>query len=255
VKINNVIALVTGGASGLGEAVVRDIVKAGGAAVILDTAVERGEALAGELGDRALFRKTDVTNEDNVKQAIGDAVKKFGSINAAVNCAGLSSAVKTVSSKGPFPLDHFELIIKINLTGTFNIIRLAAASMAENKPLEGGERGVIINTASIAAFDGQVGQAAYSASKAGVVGMTLPIARDLASYGIRINTIAPGIFETPMAQQLPEGVRTSLENQVPFPKRFGKPGEFSSLVLQIIENQMINGETIRIDGGIRMSAK
>jgi len=255
VKINNSIALVTGGASGLGEAVVREIIKAGGAAAILDTAEERGTTLAAELGDRALFVKTDVTNEDNVKQSIDAAVKKFGSINTAVSCAGLASATKTVSKKGPFPLDHFELIIKINLTGTFNVIRLAAAAMTGNTPGEGEERGVIINTASIAAFDGQMGQAAYSASKAGIVGMTLPIARDLASYGIRINTVAPGIFETPMSQLMPEAVRTSLENQVPFPKRFGMPEEFASLVLHLIENQMINGETIRIDGAIRMAAK
>lgn len=254
-KINNIIALVTGGASGLGEAVVRDILKGGGAAAILDTDADRGEALSKELGNRAVFVKTDVTNEENVKSSIDTAIKTFGSINAAVSCAGIASATKTVSSKGPFPLDHFELIIKINLTGTFNIIRLAAAAMTGNTPGEGGERGVIVNTASIAAFDGQMGQAAYSASKAGIVGMTLPIARDLASYGIRINTVAPGIFETPMSQLMPETVRSSLENQVPFPKRFGLPGEFSSLVIHIIENQMINGETIRIDGAIRMAAK
>ncbi len=254
-KINNVIALVTGGASGLGEAVVKDIVRSGGSAAILDMAEERGRALAGEMGGSAIFVKTNVAGEEDVLRAIEAAVSKFGSINTVVNCAGIASATKTVSTKGPFPLDLFELTLKINLTGTFNVIRLAASEMVNNSPVEGGERGVIINTASIAAYDGQVGQAAYSASKAGIVGMTLPIARELAPFGIRVNTIAPGIFDTPMARLMPEPVRKSLENQVPFPKRFGLPEEFAALVAHIIENQMINGETIRIDGAIRMAAK
>jgi NAD(P)-dependent dehydrogenase (short-subunit alcohol dehydrogenase family) len=254
-KIQDVNALVTGGASGLGESVAREIVRAGGCVAILDMAEERSAALAKELGEGAIFVKTNVACEEDVVRAIGQAVKKFGSVNAAVNCAGIASATKTVSGRGPFPLDHFEMTIKINLTGTFNVIRLAAAEMIGNAPGEDGERGVIVNTASIAAFEGQMGQAAYSASKAGIVGMTLPVARDLAPYGIRVNTVAPGIFDTPMARLMPEAVRASLEAQVPFPKRFGTPEEFASLVLHIIENRMINGETIRIDGAIRMAAK
>lgn len=254
-KCETVHALVTGGASGLGEAAVRSIVKGGGRAAILDMADDKGSALAKELGNAAIFHKTDVASENDVSAAIQAAVSAFGSVNAVVNCAGIATAAKTVSGKGPFPLDLFELTLRVNLIGTFNVIRLAAAQMAKNAPTPDGERGVIINTASVAAFDGQVGQAAYSASKAGIVGMTLPIARDLAAYGIRNNTIAPGIFETPMATLMPDSLKQSLISQVPFPSRFGRPEEFAGLVIHIIENAFINGETIRIDGAVRMAPK
>jgi 3-hydroxyacyl-CoA dehydrogenase / 3-hydroxy-2-methylbutyryl-CoA dehydrogenase len=254
-KLSTIIAIVTGGASGLGEATVRSIVSAGGRAAILDMAEDKGTALAGELGDKTLFIKTDVANEAEVTRAIAATVEKFGSLNAAINCAGIASASKTVGGKGPFPLNLFELTIRVNLIGTFNVIRLAAAKMAENTPDGDGERGVIVNTASVAAFDGQIGQADYSASKAGIVGMPLPVARDLASLGIRNNTIAPGIFETPMTQLMPDAMRQTLIGQVPFPSRFGRSEEFASLVMHLIENSMINGETIRIDGAVRMSPK
>lgn len=251
----NVNALVTGGASGLGEAAVRSIIRLGGRAAILDMAEDKGTALAGELGGSAIFHKTDVSSESEVGSAIAAAIGKFGSVNTVVNCAGIATAAKTVSSKGPFPLNLFELTLRVNLIGTFNVIRLASVEMAKNAPTGEGERGVIINTASVAAYDGQMGQAAYSASKAGIVGMTLPIARDLAASGIRCNTIAPGIFETPMAMLMPDTLKQSLISQVPFPSRFGRPDEFAALVQHIIENAFINGETIRIDGAVRMAPK
>lgn len=254
-NINEVIAIVTGGASGLGESVVRKIAKNGGKAVILDLNEEQGVALSNELGDNVIFCRTDVSSESDVQNAVDAAVEKFGSINVAVSAAGILTAGKTVGKNGPFPLENFDKTIKINLTGTFNVIRLAAAKMAENNPDENGQRGVIISTASVAAFDGQMGQAAYSASKGGIVGMTLPIARDLSSLGIRNVTIAPGIFETPMMSAAPEKVRQSLIDQIPFPKRFGIPDEFASMVAHIIENTMLNGETIRLDGAVRMGLK
>jgi NAD(P)-dependent dehydrogenase (short-subunit alcohol dehydrogenase family) len=254
-KISGVSALVTGGASGLGEAVVRAIVAAGGSAAILDLADDKGGKLEAELGGRALYCKTDVTSENDVTQAIELVTRKFGMINVAVNSAGITVSGRTVGKKGPMDLKQFERAISINLVGTFNVIRLAAMKMSGNAPNEDGERGVIINTASIAAYDGQIGQAAYAASKGGVVGMTLPIARDLASYGIRNVTIAPGIFDTPMMASFPEEVRTSLGQSIPFPQRLGRPDEFAGMVIHVIENSMLNGETIRLDGALRMAPK
>jgi 3-hydroxyacyl-CoA dehydrogenase / 3-hydroxy-2-methylbutyryl-CoA dehydrogenase len=254
-KISDVAAIVTGGASGLGEAVVRDIIAKGGKAAMLDLNEERGRLLERELGGGTVFCKTDVASEADVAQAIAQAVKKFGKITAAINSAGISAAARTIGKKGPMDLKQFEMIVRINLIGTFNVIRLAAARMAGNDPTAEGERGVIVNTSSIAAFDGQIGQAAYAASKGGIVGMTLPIARDLSSSGIRNVTIAPGIFDTPMMASFPEDLRTALGQTVPFPPRLGRPGEFSALVLHVIENVMINGETIRLDGALRMPPK
>ncbi|MBW3112671.1 3-hydroxyacyl-CoA dehydrogenase [Bacillus sp. MCCB 382] len=254
-KISESIAIVTGGASGLGEATVRQIIKAGGKAAILDLSEERGHSLVEELGDRSLFVRTDVTSEEEVSHGIHKAVEYFGTINTVVNCAGIGIASKLLSRKGVHSLDMFSKVISINLIGTFNVIRLASEHMAKNEPNELGERGVIINTASVAAFEGQIGQAAYSASKGGVVGMTLPIARELASYGIRVMTIAPGLFHTPMFESLPEEAVESLGKMVPFPKRLGHPDEYARLVGSIMENTMLNGETIRLDGAIRMQPK
>ncbi|WP_201715687.1 3-hydroxyacyl-CoA dehydrogenase [Rossellomorea arthrocnemi] len=254
-KISESIAIVTGGASGLGEGTVRQIIKAGGKAAILDVSDERGQSLAVELGERSIFVRTDVTSEKDVSNAIHKVVESFGTINTVVNCAGIGMASKLLSRKGIHSLDTFSKVISINLIGTFNVIRLASELMAKNDPNELGERGVIINTASVAAFEGQIGQAAYSASKGGVVGMTLPIARELASYGIRVMTIAPGLFHTPMFESLPEEAVESLGKMVPFPKRLGRPDEYAQLVESILSNQMLNGETIRLDGGIRMQPK
>jgi 3-hydroxyacyl-CoA dehydrogenase / 3-hydroxy-2-methylbutyryl-CoA dehydrogenase len=254
-RIQDSIALVTGGASGLGEATVRNIVKNGGKAAILDLSEERGTTLAEELGENAVFYKTNVTSEEEVQNAIHSAIAQFGSINTVVNCAGIAVAEKTVGRNQPHSFDHFKKVIEINLIGTFNVIRLAAAQMVNNQPNQEGERGVIINTASVAAFDGQIGQAAYSASKGGVVGMTLPIARDLAKSGIRVMTIAPGLIETPLFASLTEQAKAALESQVPFPSRLGRPSEYAQLTQSIIENVMLNGETIRLDGAIRMAPR
>lgn len=252
-RIQESIALVTGGASGLGEATVRNIVKNGGKAAILDLSEERGTSLVEELGENAVFYKTNVTSEEDVQHAIDSAISRFGSINTVVNCAGIAVAEKTVGrNSSAHSFDSFKKVIEINLIGTFNVIRLAAAQMVNNQPNQEGERGVIINTASVAAFDGQMGQAAYSASKGGVVGMTLPIARDLAKSGIRVMTIAPGIIETPLFASLSEQAKAALESQVPFPSRLGHPSEYAQLTQSIIENVMLNGETIRLDGAIRM---
>jgi NAD(P)-dependent dehydrogenase (short-subunit alcohol dehydrogenase family) len=251
-KIDGCVALVTGGASGLGEATVRTIVAGGGRAVILDRPGSAGEELARELGGRALFTPADVTSADQVGVAVARAVERFSALHVAVNCAGVGAAMRTVTKQGPMPLEIFERVIAINLTGTFNVLRLAAAQMATNAPGPDGERGVIVNTASAAAFDGQIGQAAYSASKGGVVAMTLPIARDLASLGIRVVTIAPGTFDTPMLAMLPEEQRRALAAQIPFPSRLGRPAEFAALACHIVENVMLNGETIRLDGALRM---
>lgn len=248
-------AVVTGGASGLGEATVRKIIKNGGKAAILDLSEERGKALVEELGNNAIFIKTDITSENEVSNAISKAVEEFGFINSVVNCAGIGIAAKLLSRKGVHSLDLFSKVISVNLIGTFNVIRLASEQMAKNEPNEHGERGVMINTASVAAFDGQIGQAAYSASKGGVVGMTLPIARELAAYGIRVMTIAPGLFHTPMFDTLPAEARDSLGKMVPFPQRLGYPEEYAQLVESIIANPMLNGETIRLDGAIRMQPK
>lgn len=251
-RLQDSIALVTGGASGLGEATVRNIVKNGGKAAILDLSEERGTRLAGELGENTVFYKTNVTSEEEVQQTIDSAIAQFGSINTVVNCAGIAVAEKTVGRNTAHSFESFKKVIEINLIGTFNVIRLAAEKMVNYQPNQEGERGVIINTASVAAFDGQIGQAAYSASKGGVVGLTLPIARDLAKYGIRVMTIAPGLIETPLFASLSEQAKTALESQVPFPSRLGRPSEYAQLTQSIIENVMLNGETIRLDGAIRM---
>lgn len=248
-------ALVTGGASGLGEASVRRLASLGANVIIIDRDADRGMAVAKELGHVARFAKADVTSEADIQGAIDLAQKEFGAVNILVNCAGVGMAMRTTSKNGPHPLEVFETVIKINLIGTFNCIRLVATAMETNTPNTHGERGVIVNTASVAAYDGQIGQAAYSASKGGIVGMTLPIARDLARSGIRVVTIAPGLFNTPLLAALPEEARLSLGQQVPFPSRLGEPSEYALLVSSIIENPMLNGEVIRLDGAIRMAPK
>jgi len=243
--------LVTGGASGLGAACVRLLSGLGAKVVIADLSSETGSALAAELGDAVVFVKTNVAEEESSQAAVKAAVDTFGGLHVAVNCAGIGIAERVLGKDGPHSLASFSKVIQVNLIGTFNIIRLAAAAMSTNEADEGGERGVIITTASVAAFDGQIGQAAYSASKGGVVGMTLPIARELARYGIRVMTIAPGLFDTPLLG----GLRISLGQQVPFPSRLGRPDEYAALARHIIENQMLNGEVIRLDGGIRMQPR
>jgi NAD(P)-dependent dehydrogenase (short-subunit alcohol dehydrogenase family) len=253
--IQNSTFIISGGASGLGAATAKLLVDNGARVVLADVNTETGEQTAGALGDRALFVPTDVTDEDSVQQAVTAALDTFGSLSGAVNCAGIGTAERVLGRQGPHDFAHFKRVITINLIGTFNVIRLAAAAMSENEPNEAGERGVIICTASVAAFDGQIGQAAYSASKGGVVSMTLPIARELARFGIRVMTIAPGIFNTPMLAGLPEQARESLGAQVPFPPRLGRPDEYAALAKHIIENEMLNGEVIRLDGAIRMQPK
>jgi NAD(P)-dependent dehydrogenase (short-subunit alcohol dehydrogenase family) len=247
--------MVTGGSSGLGAACVRRLAAAGGNVVIADINGDLGEELAAELGEQARFARTNVTEAESVQAAVQTAVEQFGGLHGAINCAGIAIAAKVLGKEGPHELDWFARVININLVGTFNVIRLAAAAMAEGEADGEGERGVIINTASVAAFDGQIGQAAYSASKGGVVGMTLPVARELARYGIRVMTIAPGIFETPMMAGLPEVARQSLGQQVPFPSRLGRPEEYAALAQHIIENPMLNGEVIRLDGALRMAPR
>jgi len=252
-QIKNSVFLVTGGASGLGAATARMAAENGGKVVIVDMQVEAGEKLAKELGGR--FAKTDVTSEADGKAAVALAVKEFGGVHVLVNCAGIAIAERTVGKEAPHSLASFTKTVTVNLIGTFNMIRLAADAMIKASPNASGERGVIVNTASVAAFDGQIGQAAYSASKGGVVGMTLPIARDLATALIRVVTIAPGLFDTPLLAGLPEGARVSLGAQVPHPSRLGRPEEFAALVAHIIDNPMLNGEVIRLDGSIRMTAR
>jgi NAD(P)-dependent dehydrogenase (short-subunit alcohol dehydrogenase family) len=247
--------IVTGGASGLGGATVRMVVEGGGRAVIADLKEAEGQALARELGAGARFVRTDVTDEASAQAAVAAALGGFGRVDGLVNCAGIVYGEKTVGKDGPHTLAGFARTININLIGTFNMIRLAADAMAKNAPNDEGERGVIVNTASVAAFDGQIGQAAYSASKAGVAGMTLPIARDLARNGVRVMTIAPGLFQTPMVGQIPPEIAESLGKMVPFPPRLGRPSEFASLVAEIVRNVMLNGEVIRLDGAIRMAPK
>ncbi|MCP4426379.1 MAG: 3-hydroxyacyl-CoA dehydrogenase [Chloroflexi bacterium] len=245
--------LVTGGSSGLGAACVRRLAGVGANVVIADVNEEVGAALAAELGDRVQFVRTDVTDEASVGTAVAAAAAN--GLRGAINCAGVAIAAKLLSSRGLHSLDAFNKVIQVNLVGSFNVVRLAAEAMAATEPNEMGERGVIVNTASVAAFDGQIGQAAYSASKGGIVGMTLPIARELAGHGIRVMTIAPGIFDTPMLAGLPEKARISLGRQVPFPSRLGDPDEFAALAQHIIENPMLNGEVIRLDGAIRMAPR
>lgn len=255
-NLSNSVFIVTGGASGLGEASVRRLVSGGARCIVADLQAERGNALASELGaDAVRFCQTDVTNDEQTQAAVDMAVKEFGGLHGAINCAGVGAPAKVLGKDGPLPSAKFMQIININLLGTFNMIRLAAHAMSQQEPNEGGERGVIINTASVAAYDGQIGQPAYAASKAGIVGMTLPIAREFARSGIRVMTIAPGLFLTPMMQQLPEAAQQSLGAQVPFPSRLGTPDEYAQLAQQIIENPMLNGETIRLDGAIRMAPK
>ena len=254
-EIANKGVLVTGGASGLGAACASLLSQAGAKVVIADMNSETGNALAKELGGSALFVQTNVVEEESVQAAVQAAVDSFGGLYVAINCAGIGTAEKVLGKNGPGSLASFVKVVQVNLVGTFNVIRLAAAPMSDNSPNEGGERGVIINTASVAAFDGQIGQAAYSASKGGIVGMTLPIARELARYGIRVMTIAPGIFETPLLAGLSEQARLSLGQQVPFPPRLGRPDEYAALAKHIIENEMLNGEVIRLDGGIRMGPR
>lgn len=244
------VALVTGGASGLGWATVQRFVADGASVVIADLPGSPGEQRAAELGDAVVFAPTDVTDEASVQSAV-DAALALGGLNIVVNCAGIVNGHRVVGRKGPFPLADFSRVIQINLIGTFNVIRLAAAAMIE-RPVEGEERGVIINTASVAAFDGQIGQAAYSASKAGVAGMTLPIARDLAEHRVRVVTIAPGLFHTPMFDSLPPESIESLSASIPHPSRLGRPEEYAALAAHIVANPMLNGETIRLDGAVRL---
>lgn len=247
--------IVTGGSSGLGEATARRFHAAGARVVIADLNTQAGEKLAAQLGKNAAFCRTDVSSEADAQSAVDAAQKHFGGLNGLVNCAGIGGAERVVGKKGVHRLESFARIIQVNLIGTFNMIRLAAAAMANSAPNAAGERGVIVNTASIAAFDGQIGQASYSASKGGVVAMTLPIARELASLGIRIVTIAPGLFNTPMMAGLPPDIQESLGKSVPFPPRLGRPEEYAALAQQIVENEMLNGETIRLDGALRMAPK
>lgn len=247
--------LVTGGASGLGRATVDMVVSAGGNAVILDVNEEAGRAAAAGLGDRVRFVRADVTSESDVMQAVTTAVETFGSVDGAVNAAGMCPAERVLGREGPQPLANFTRAIQINLVGSFNVIRLAAAQMSTQTPNDAGERGVIVNTASVAAFDGQIGQAAYAASKGGIVSLTLPVAREFARVGIRVMTVAPGTFDTPLLANLPQAARDSLAQQVPFPSRLGRPAEYAALIRHIFENEMLNGEVIRLDGAIRMAPK
>jgi NAD(P)-dependent dehydrogenase (short-subunit alcohol dehydrogenase family) len=250
---NGQIAIVTGGGSGLGEATARALAAKGAGVAILDLGIERAAKIAADIGGIAI--QCDVSSADGGAASVAEVVKKFGEPRILVNCAGIAIGMKTIGKDGPHPLDQYRKVIEVNLIGTFNMIRLVADRAAKLEPLEGGERCVIVNTASVAAYDGQIGQAAYSASKGGVVGMTLPVARDLARSGIRVCTIAPGIFKTPMMAGMPQEVQDTLGAAVPFPSRLGEPSEYAALVLHIIENQMLNGETIRLDGAIRMAPK
>ena len=247
------VALVTGGASGLGLATARRLHADGAGVVIVDLPTSDGKSVAAELGDRAVFVPADVTSEEQVSAALDEA-ERLGPVRVAVNCAGIVNGYRTVGKKGPFPLDEFTRVITVNLIGTYNVIRLAAERISRTEP-RGEERGVIVNTASVAAYDGQIGQAAYAASKAGVAGLTLPVARDLASLKIRVVTIAPGIFRTPMFDSLPEETIESLGKQVPHPSRLGDPSEYAALVAHIVANPMLNGEVIRLDGAIRMAPR
>ena len=252
-QIKNSVFLVTGGASGLGAASARMAAQNGAKVLIADLQAEPGEKLAKELGAR--FAKTDVTSEADAKAAVAAALKEFGGLHVLVNCAGIALAERTLGKEAPHDLARFARVVNVNVIGTFNMIRIAAEAMAKASPNAAGERGVIVNTASVAAFDGQIGQAAYSASKGAIVGMTLPVARDLSRNGIRVCTIAPGIFETPMLAGLPKEAQESLGKQVPFPSRLGRPGEYAQLVKAIVEIEMLNAETIRLDGAIRMAPK
>ena len=252
-ELNGRVVIVTGGASGLGAATVEALYAVGAKLVVADVSEQRGEELAARV--RGLFVKTDVTSEEDASSCIDTTMRRYGAIHGLVNCAGVAHGERTVGKTGAASLDLFQRVININLVGTFNMVRLAAQAMTVNEPCPTGERGVIVATASVAAFDGQTGQAAYAASKAGIAGMTLPLARDLAPMAIRVVTIAPGIFETPMMSGVPEKVRESLDQLTVFPKRLGLPAEYGRTVQQVIENTMLNGETIRLDGGVRLSAR
>ncbi|QPC91174.1 3-hydroxyacyl-CoA dehydrogenase [Mesorhizobium sp. INR15] len=250
---NGQIAIVTGGGSGLGEATARALAAKGARVAIFDVGIDRAAKVAADIGGIAI--QCDVSSADSGAAAVAEVAATLGAPRLLVNCAGVAIGVKTIGKDGPHPLDQYRKVIEVNLIGTFNMIRLVADQASKLEPLQGGERGVIVNTASVAAYDGQIGQAAYSASKGGVVGMTLPVARDLARSGIRVCTIAPGIFKTPMMAGMPQDVQDSLGAAVPFPSRLGEPSEYAALALHIIENQMLNGETIRLDGAIRMAPK
>ena len=253
-KIAGSVALVTGGASGLGEATVRRLVSQGGRAVIVDLNADRGKKLAAELGDAATYAQADVSNADEGQAAV-DQATSMGTLRAAISCAGIGFGMRTIGKDGtPHDLGVFQKVIAVNLVGTFNILRLAASAMAKNEP-EDGERGVVINTASVAAFDGQIGQVAYSASKGGIVGLTLPAARDLSKAQIRVVTIAPGTFDTPLLATLPDDMRAALAATIPHPSRLGRPEEFGALACHIVENSYLNGEVIRLDGSIRMAPR
>jgi len=251
-KLNETVAIVTGGASGLGEATARAVVAGGGQVVIADLNEDLGNTLAAELGDSAIFSRTDVCSEEDVASTVNTALEHFGKVTAALNFAGIAVAVKTLGKQGPHPLDLYRKVVDVNLIGTFNVSRLASEAMQKNTANEDGELGVIINTASVAAFDGQKGQPAYGASKAAVAGLTLPMARDLASYGVRVNAIAPGLFITPMLSSLPEEAQEALSQQPLFPKRLGKPQEIAKLACFMIECSYLNAEVVRLDGGIRL---
>jgi len=254
-RIEGIGAFVAGGASGLGEATARGLVERGARVAIADLQEDRANDLARELGDAAVAFRCDVTEEGDVEGAVAGAVEALDEIRLTVNCAGIGWAERTVSKRGPAQLQPFETVVRVNLIGTYNVLRLGAAAMSQNEPDEGGERGAVVMTASIAAFDGQIGQTAYSASKGGVVGLTLPAARDLARQGIRVCTIAPGTFDTPLLAALPEESRQALGEQIPFPSRLGRASEYAALALHIGENPMLNGETIRLDGALRMPPK
>jgi NAD(P)-dependent dehydrogenase (short-subunit alcohol dehydrogenase family) len=254
-QIQGSVFLISGGGSGLGAATARMVVEHGGRVVLADINAAAGEQLAAELGERARFVQADVADEVGVQQAIDTARQVFGGLHGAVCCAGIGPAERVVGRNGPHSLANFTRVIQVNLIGTFNVIRLAGAAMQGNEPGPSGERGVIVDTASVAAFDGQIGQAAYAASKGGIVAMTLPIAREFARFGVRVMTIAPGIFETPLLGNMSKEVQESLGQQVPFPARLGQPSEYAALVKHIVENQMLNGEVIRLDGAIRMAPK
>jgi len=247
--------LVTGGSSGLGAACVRRLVELGGKVVIADVNAAAGAALAAELGAAARFVPTDVTDSASVQRAVESAVQHGGTLRGSINCAGILGGSRVVGKEGPHDLEQFSRVIRVNLIGTFDVLRLAAAAMAKNEPNSGGERGVIVNTSSVSAFEGQIGQAAYSASKGGVASMTLPVARELARWGIRIVSIAPGVFGTPMVTALTDELKASLAAQVPFPPRLGEPSEFAALAVHILENPMLNGSVIRLDGALRMQGK
>ena len=254
-KANEVKALITGGVSGLGLAVAKKVVEGGGQAALLDVNDEAGAAVVAELGDAVSYIPTDVSSEQAVQDAFSTAVERMGAVNVAINCAGILGAARVLGREAPMPLEFFSKVIQVNLVGSFNVCKAAGAAMEANEPGEAGERGVIVNTASVAAFDGQIGQAAYAASKGGIVGMTLPIAREFARIGVRINTIAPGIFWTPMVDGMPEHIQEALSASIPFPSRLGKPEEFAELVMHIVENGYLNGETIRLDGAVRLAPK